>query len=144
MLIMAYVGTVKDFRSWLKAQKGGLSMEAIVDYDKIYKADRKRYGTMVVVVEPGSKNTSQRNLPHITRHSPDGFEWGYGGSGPSDLALSILVDAVGSVQAEEHYQGFKWAFIANQSREGFEIKLSEILEFVYGNGGKQLCQETRC
>jgi hypothetical protein len=28
-------------------------------------------------------------LPHLMHHSPDGFEWGYGGSGPADLARSI-------------------------------------------------------
>jgi len=26
----------------------------------------------------------------IVCHSPTGFEWGYGGSGPADLALNIL------------------------------------------------------
>jgi len=31
------------------------------------------------------------NVPHlVTHHSPTGYEWGYGGSGPSDLALNIL------------------------------------------------------
>jgi hypothetical protein len=31
-------------------------------------------------------------LKHYPMHSPDGFEWGYGGSGPADLALAILLD----------------------------------------------------
>lgn len=31
-------------------------------------------------------------LPHIVRHSPTGFNCGYLGSGPADLALSILTD----------------------------------------------------
>lgn len=31
-------------------------------------------------------------LHHVVHHSPTGFEWGYGGSGPADLALSILHD----------------------------------------------------
>lgn len=31
-------------------------------------------------------------LVHVKYHSPDGFEVGYGGSGPHDLALSILCD----------------------------------------------------
>lgn len=31
-------------------------------------------------------------LPRVMHHSPTGFEWGYGGSGPADLALSILND----------------------------------------------------
>lgn len=30
-------------------------------------------------------------LRHLSLHSPSGFAWGYGGSGPSDLALSILL-----------------------------------------------------
>jgi hypothetical protein len=34
-------------------------------------------------------------LRHVVKHSPSGFSWGYGGSGPADLALSILVDALG-------------------------------------------------
>ena len=34
-------------------------------------------------------------LPHVARHSPTGFSWGYNGSGPADLAVSLLVDAVG-------------------------------------------------
>lgn len=36
-----------------------------------------------------------KNLKHTNHHSPDGYEMGYGGSGPSDLALSILCDYFG-------------------------------------------------
>lgn len=33
----------------------------------------------------------QTNVPwSAIQHSPGGFEWGYGGSGPTDLALNIL------------------------------------------------------
>ncbi len=31
----------------------------------------------------------------IRNHSPDGFAWGYPGSGPARLALAILCDALG-------------------------------------------------
>jgi len=34
-------------------------------------------------------------LPHVIHDSPTGFEWGYGGSGPADLALSILSFVIG-------------------------------------------------
>lgn len=34
-------------------------------------------------------------LQHVVRHSPTGMTWGYGGSGPADLARSLLVDALG-------------------------------------------------
>lgn len=33
---------------------------------------------------------TRTNVPHlVAHHSPSGFEWGYGGSGPADLALNI-------------------------------------------------------
>lgn len=32
----------------------------------------------------------------IRNHSPTGFEWGYGGSGPAQLALAILADHFGA------------------------------------------------
>ena len=31
----------------------------------------------------------------LHNHSPDGFEWGYCGSGPAQLALAILADHLG-------------------------------------------------
>jgi Family of unknown function (DUF6166) len=34
-------------------------------------------------------------LHHHVRHSPDGFSWGYTGSGPADLARCLLIDALG-------------------------------------------------
>jgi hypothetical protein len=43
----------------------------------------------------------------IVRHSPTGFAWGYGGSGPADLALNILSVFIGQADAESLYQDFK-------------------------------------
>jgi hypothetical protein len=40
------------------------------------------------VLDPGP---SQK----LFNHSPDGFSWGYGGSGPAQLALAILLDFTG-------------------------------------------------
>jgi hypothetical protein len=37
----------------------------------------------------------RRSLVHMVRHSPTGLNWGYGGSGPADLARSLLLDALG-------------------------------------------------
>lgn len=50
MLIAAYAGKVRDFKAWLKEQKEGLKMETAVDYNKVYRADRKRYGSKVIVI----------------------------------------------------------------------------------------------
>lgn len=61
-------------------------------------------------------------LKHVCRHSADGFQWGYGGSGPSDAALSILYDCVGERDANEFYMDFKWVFIA---AAGNKLNISE-------------------
>lgn len=45
----------------------------------------------------------------LRNHSPDGFNWGYGGSGPAQLALAIMLKLTGK---SEHYQDFKFAVIA--------------------------------
>lgn len=49
----------------------------------------------------------------IIDHSPTGFCWGYGGSGPAQLALALLLDATGNAEdAKTYYQWFKWDFVA--------------------------------
>jgi hypothetical protein len=43
-----------------------------------------------IVLRRSDQQTST-NVPHlVTHHSPTGYEWGFGGSGPADLALNIL------------------------------------------------------
>ena len=53
-------------------------------------------------------------------HSPDGFAWGYGGSGPAQLALAILIETVGAEKALDHYQDFKHQVIANLPQSDFK------------------------
>jgi hypothetical protein len=75
----------------------------------------------------------QEKLQHrYMRHSPDGFEWGYGGSGPAELAMNLLAEFVGIKNATElGYQDFKFDFIAKISQEeGGEISGDEIVRWV--------------
>ena len=49
----------------------------------------------------------------IYNHSPDGFEWGYGGSGPSQLSLAIMLEATDDDRkALNLYQGFKFDVVS--------------------------------
>lgn len=66
----------------------------------------------------------------LRNHSPDGFAWGYGGSGPAQLALALLADATGDDElAQRHYQDFKFAVVARWPMTGnFEMTDTEILE----------------
>jgi hypothetical protein len=70
-----------------------------------------------------------RPLPPRTdlyNHSPTGFEFGYAGSGPAQLALALLADCVGEALALEFYQEFKWAVIAQQTGNTFTLTERDI------------------
>jgi len=70
-------------------------------------------------------NGNVTNLKHrIVLHSPTGFGWGYGGSGPADLALNMLYDYLIRTKCEgarcmalDLHQSFKWDFIAQAGKE---------------------------
>lgn len=64
-----------------------------------------------------TETTSQPLLQH-PRHSPDGHAWGYGGSGPAQLALDILWDHLGYEPPPKMYQDFKFAVVANWPQDG--------------------------
>lgn len=48
----------------------------------------------------------------LRNHSPSGFEWGYEGSGPAQLALAILAFEYPDDIALKHYQDFKREVVA--------------------------------
>lgn len=56
-------------------------------------------------------------------HSPDGFNWGYGGAGPAQLALAVKLYLTGK---PDGYQDFKFRVIAALPMgEDFEIELDD-------------------
>ncbi len=81
-------------------------------------------------------------LTHVPYHSPDGFQWGYLGSGPADLALAILADhfdeppelvlaALCSLWAPRSkaaalHQSFKERFVAIEQRDEWELHSDDI------------------
>ena len=56
----------------------------------------------------------------IINHSPDGFAWGYGGSGPAQLALAICLEIMGPDKAPEVYQQVKADIVAGLPECNFE------------------------
>lgn len=64
-------------------------------------------------------------------HSPDGFAWGYAGSGPAQLALAILGDLYPREIAERYYQQFKFDVIVFLDKDkGFQIPEARVREIV--------------
>lgn len=77
----------------------------------------------------------------LYNHSLDGFEWGYHGSGPAQLALAILADYFSKRDiwppvALQHYQEFKRAFIATMPQAGGEITSTQIDNFINHENSK--------
>lgn len=79
----------------------------------IIEATRTLSGRVEVTID-GRRLTPTRSLK-VWNHSPDGFEVGYGGSGPAQLALAILLEAgLSDKRAVRLHQPFKWTFIATR------------------------------
>jgi hypothetical protein len=59
----------------------------------------------------------------IWNKSPTGFAWGYLGSGPSQLALAVMLRVLPKHQAIALHQDFKERFIATLPQTDFEIEI---------------------
>lgn len=66
------------------------------------------------------------------RSSPDGFEWGYGGSGPFCAAHSILSNHVGFAVDHADATSFKRDFIERMPEEGGMITAMQISAWIKG------------
>lgn len=67
----------------------------------------------------------------VINHSPNGFNWGYGGSGPAQLALAILLRFCRKDEAIKLHQPFKWDVIAKlPADKDFEIADSRVHDWL--------------
>ena len=76
----------------------------------VFRGKKVKYDRIVEI----EQNGSVAPLPlepslEIADHSPDGFNWGYDGSGPAQLALGILYEVTGNfdlgVSVRSHKKG---------------------------------------
>lgn len=67
----------------------------------------------------------------VRNHSPDGFCWGYSGSGPSQLALALLLH-FGATDEESlsWYQSFKQDVIAKLPQDDFTMNESRVKDWL--------------
>jgi hypothetical protein len=99
----------------------------------IYQGWREKRGVRILA--------NDQPLRHVKYHSPTGLEWGYSGSGPADLALSILAHSFKewyltatylkhygsrSSQAWQYHQPFKREVVAGFQKHYWMISSDEI------------------
>jgi len=100
---------------------------------KFYVGERTNQGCEVMVLDAGHAGGGYLLDPRLDlrNHSPTGFSWGYSGSGPAQLSLALLADALGDDRkAQEHYQEFKRRIIAPLEDNHFELSAEDIRQTV--------------
>ena len=71
---------------------------------------------------------------NLWKHS-DGFNWGYGGSGPHQLALALLYHVTGDAEvASNNAQNFKWDIISKLDiNKGWQMTQTKIEDWLDRN-----------
>jgi hypothetical protein len=93
-----------------------------------YVGSRHDGNAIVSVVDAKTKCASMLDAGYrYVNHSSTGFEWGYLGSGPAQLAFAILLDHFGATgPALLWYQDFKEQVVANFLANHWELTSEEI------------------
>ena len=74
----------------------------------------------------------------VVDHSPDGFQWGYQGSGPSQLAAAILNEVTEDPEiTREYYELFKHDHVS-QWADDFEINEFQVRDWLRSVGAVQV------
>ena len=76
-------------------------------------------GQAVVLNLSEHRRLSLERSLDLVNHSPSGFEWGYSGSGPAQLACALLLDYYDDEQlAREHYIAFRNQVVSQLECDG--------------------------
>lgn len=94
-----------------------------------FTGQRRRNDTAVTMTAEGTT----RDLPlhlGVYRHSPSGFEWGYLGSGPAQLALALCVEVVGPERAVRVHQAVKERLVAPLDGDDWVLTGHQVLQVI--------------
>ena len=99
---------------------------------KTYSGFRTGDGCAVTVADgAGSRGLDPRF--DLRKHSLTGFEWGYGGSGPAQLALALAADVLGDGEAALGvYQGLKFQVVGRLPADGWSLTEAELADTIHG------------
>lgn len=100
--------------------------------NRVYAGVRGRDGCEVGFVDWTGRMGKLDLRLDLRDHSPTGFEWGYGGSGPAQLALALIADATGDGElALAVYQDFKTEIVAELPRECWQLEAGEVARMAH-------------
>ena len=95
---------------------------------KTYSGVRTESGCAVTVEDGGGSRALDPRLD-LRSHTPPGFEWGYGGSGPAQLALALAADVLGDDQAALGvYQRLKFRVVGRLPHDGWVLTDADLAD----------------
>jgi hypothetical protein len=97
---------------------------------KTYAGIRTEQGCAVTVTD-GDSSRGLHPRFDLRTHSPDGFEWGYGGSGPAQLALALAADVLRDDEAAlTVYQRLKFRVVGRLAKESWSLTEVELIDTI--------------
>ncbi len=101
-----------------------------------YSLERDGEGGPGTVFRPNGAELKPDQSQEVANRSPSGFQWGYKGSGPHQLALGILLDHTADVEfSQRHYHDFAVEVIRHIEADTAEIPVALIEDWVEGREG---------
>ena len=104
-----------------RPMESDMGMEAANEADdRVYRGLRDGEGNCHVRVMAAGAVVGRPLPPRLdlANKSPSGFEWGYGGSGPAQLALALCADALDDGEAALRvFQRFKFRVVGRLPRD---------------------------
>ncbi len=84
----------------------------------------------------GKSHAPDKSLRAVN-HNPAGFSWGYGGSGPAQLALAVPLDILPESEAVVLHQNFKCEVYSHSSGGRFRDGTRRFRVAERGRGGRR-------
>jgi hypothetical protein len=93
---------------------------------KIYHGSRDDSGTTAFITDESGRRELDPRFD-LRKHSMTGFEWGYAGSGPAQLALALAADALGDDdRARDVYQQLKFKLVASLGGDTWSLTEGQV------------------
>ena len=109
-------------------EEAGMAHAFPKDDGKAYLVERTESG-VTVTVEHGDESYPLAPRFDLRSHSPDGFEFGYEGSGAAQFSLALCADALGDDRlARDAYQSVKRSLVAKMAGDSFTVPQSAVLD----------------
>lgn len=124
------VDVLGDLNQLMDLRRDGTTTE---EYEQHRASAVARKNEIIEQIRKADEAPRPVALRHRGVHSPDGFAWGYAGSGPADLAYSILLTEIGEEPTPPVYLQFRDEVVALLPDRSFRLGADVVWEWIEAN-----------